>query len=192
MDDVKTYYNPLNGEYTKILRSSADTLGEYSLLEVNLMPGGGNPPHYHTRFTEEFIAVKGKLGLLYNKDIVYLDPGESRLVPIGVEHRFFNDSDEPIVFKIILRSGQPGFENFIKGLFGLVNDGKTTKKMIPKNPLYGAILLYWGDTHLKNLYFYLFSPLAALAYRIAKISGAERKLLDKYCLGEIVRDSQIK
>jgi len=177
----KTYYNPLNGEYTKILESSADTNGEYSLLEVSLMPGGGNPLHYHTRFTEEFIAVTGRLGLQYNKQTVYLEPGQKKLVPIGIEHRFFNDGNDPIVFRIILRSGQPGFENFIKTLFGLVNDGKTTKSMIPLNPLYGATLLHWGDTHLKNTYFKVFGPLAAIAYRIAKATGKEKKLLDLYC-----------
>lgn len=181
MKKTGTYYNPLNGEYTKILESSADTNGAYSLLEVLLMPGGGNPPHYHTRFTEEFFAVQGSLGLLYEKDTVYLEPGENRLVPIGIEHRFFNDGTEPIIFRIVLRSGQPGFENFIKALFGLVNDGKTTKNMIPKNLLYGAALLHWGDTHIKNVYFYIFSPLAAFAYRVAKAAGAEKKLLERYC-----------
>ncbi|MNK22224.1 Cupin domain protein [compost metagenome] len=181
MDNAKTYYNPINGEYTRILESSADTNGEYSLLEVSLMPGGGNPVHYHTRFTEEFFAVKGLLGLQYEKDILHLEPGQSRLVPIGVEHRFFNDSAEPIIFRIILRSGQPGFENFIKGLFGLVNDGKTTKSMVPKNPYYAVILLKWGDTHLKNTFFYLFTPFASLVYRLAVKLGREKKLLDKYC-----------
>jgi len=181
MNEPKTYYNPLNGEYTKIIESSADTTGKYSLLEVTLMPGGGNPPHYHKRFTEEFIAVKGQLGLLYNKEIVYLEPGQSKLVPIGIEHRFFNNESEPIVFRILLRNGQPGFENFIKALFGLINDGKTTKNMVPKNPLYSATLLFWGDTHIKNIFFYTFSPLAALAYRIARVTGADKKLLTKYC-----------
>lgn len=177
----ETYFNPINGEYTKILEPSDSVNGDYSLLEVCLMPGGGNPPHFHTQFTEEFIAVKGNLGLLYEKETIYLAPGESRLVPIGVEHRFFNDSSEPIIFRIVLRNGQPGFENFIKALFGLVNDGKTTNNMIPKNPLYGAALLKWGDTHLRNPYFYLFSPFASFAYQIAKITGAEKKLLSKYC-----------
>lgn len=181
MEQIKTYYNPLNGEYTKILETSADTNGEYSLLEVSLMPGGGNPIHYHTRFTEEFFAVNGKLGLRYEKDIVYLEPGESRLVPIGIEHRFFNDGSEPIVFRIILRDGQPGFENFIKALFGLVNDGKTTKGMVPLHPFHAAILLKWGDTHIKNTFFYLLTPFASLAYRIAVKLGAEKKLLEKYC-----------
>lgn len=181
MAEPKTYYNPLNGEYTRIMESSADTNGEYSLLEVSLMPGGGNPPHYHTRFIEEFIAVKGRLGLLYDKETVYLEPGQNKLVPIGIEHRFFNDGKDPILFRIILRSGQPGFENFIKGLFGLVNNGKTTKSMIPLNPLYGATLLHWGDTHLKNTYFRIFSPFAKLAYWFSRKTGSEKKLLDKYC-----------
>lgn len=181
MPQDKTYYNPINGEYTTILESSADTHGEYSFLEVTLRPGGGNPMHYHTRFTEEFFAVKGVLGLRYEKDTLHLQPGQSRLVPIGIEHRFFNDTPEDITFRIILRKGQPGFENFIKGLFGLINDGKTTKRQTPKNPFYAVLLLKWGDTHLKNPFFYLLSPLASLGYWLAIKLGIERKLLNKYC-----------
>ncbi|WP_294824347.1 hypothetical protein [uncultured Flavobacterium sp.] len=69
MGTQRIYHNPVNGEYARILQSSEDTGGEYSLLEVSLSPGGGNPLHYHTQFTEEFIAVKGNLGLQYYKDI---------------------------------------------------------------------------------------------------------------------------
>lgn len=181
MREHKTYHNPLNGEYTKILESAADTQGHYSLLEVCLIPGGGNPPHYHTRFTEEFIAVEGKLGLLYEENIFHLEPGESRMIPIGISHRFFNDGDKPIVFRIVLRDGQPGFENFIKALFGLVNDGRTTKTMIPKNPLISAVLLQWGDTHLRNNYFRLLSPFATAAFHLASAIGIERKLVKRYC-----------
>jgi mannose-6-phosphate isomerase-like protein (cupin superfamily) len=176
-----TYYNPINGEYTRILESALQTGGHHSLLEVNLMPGGGNPIHYHKRFTEEFFAVNGRLGLVFDKSTLYLEPGESKLVPIGREHRFFNDTDEPIVFRILLRKGQPGFENFIKALFGLVNDNKTTPTMVPKNLFYGAILLHWGDTHLKNNFFYLLTPFAAAAYKIAVRLGLEKRLLDRYC-----------
>lgn len=181
MPVVTTYHNPLNGEYTKILQSAEQTVGDYSLLEVCLKPGGGNPVHYHKRFTEEFLAVKGLLGIQYQKEVLHLSPGESRLVPIGIEHRFFNDTDEDIIFQIILRKGQPGFENFIKGLFGLVNDGKTTGNHIPKNPFHAAVLLQWGDTHVKNTFFYLLTPFAKTTYRLAQILGIEKKLLSRYC-----------
>ena len=177
----KTYHNPINGEYTKILESAAETEGEYTLLEVSLKPGGGNPIHYHKKFTEEFFAVKGTLGLWYKDKNIYLKPGESRLVPIGVAHRFFNDTNEDIIFRIILRKGQPGFENFIKSLFGLVNDSKTTAKQTPLNPFYAAVLLKWGYTHLKNPFFYLLTPFAGMAYFLAKLFKADIKLKDKYC-----------
>lgn len=181
MPEPKAYYNPVNGEYTKILESAADTNGEYSHLEVCLKPGGGNPPHYHKKFTEEFFAVKGLLGLQYEKEDLHLQPGENRLVPIGTVHRFFNDTNEEIIFRIILRKGQPGFENFIKSLFGLVNDRKTTKRQTPKNPLYAALLLKWGDTHLKNPFFYLLTPFAGMAYFLAKVTGADTRLKNRYC-----------
>ena len=180
MSAAKTYYNPINGEYTKILKSSADTAGAYSHLEVLLKPGGGNPLHYHTRFTEHFFAVKGTLGLQYEKDIVYLQPGEDTFVPVGTVHRFFNDTQEDIIFRIILREGQPGFENFIKVLFGLVNDGKVYRGQMPKNPFYAALLLRWGDTHIVSPVFKILTPFARLGYTIAIGLKLDKKLLKKY------------
>lgn len=181
MAEPKTYYNPVNGEYTRILESSEDTNGAYSLLEVSLSPGGGNPVHYHTRFTEEFTAVKGNLGLQYKKQELHLKPGETRLVPIGIPHRFFNDSDEVIVFRVILRPGQPGFEDFLKVMFGLVNDGKTiTKNQIPRNIYHIAVMYEWGDTHLANPFFRLFSPLVTPFYARAIRMGVDKQLLERY------------
>ena len=181
MPNPKTYYNPVNGEYARIIESSEDTGGEYSLLEVSLSPGGGNPLHYHTRFTEEFFALKGNLGLQYQKDIVHLKPGGKQLVPIGIPHRFFNDSTDEIVFRVKLRPGQPGFENFLKTMFGLVNDGKTiTKNQIPKNIYQIAVMHNWGDTHLANPLFRLISPMVKLFYKRAVHLGIEAELLERY------------
>lgn len=182
MGGPKTYYNPVNGEFARILESSADTNGKYSLLEVSLSAGGGNPLHYHTQFTEEFFAVKGNLGLQYKKDIVYLKPGEQQLVPIGIPHRFFNDSPDEIIFRVKLCPGQPGFENFLKAMFGLVNDGRTiTKNQIPKNIYHIAVMHNWGDTHLASLPFRIFSPLVRIFYKRAVKLGIEKELLEKYC-----------
>lgn len=178
----KTYHNPINGEYTTILESSAETNGAYTHFEVSLAPGGGNPLHYHTKFTEEFVAVKGLLGLQKSKTTVYLKPGESALVPTGHYHRFFNDADEPIIFRVKLTKGQPDFENFLKMMFGLVNDGKTiTKNQIPKNVYHIAVAYKWGDTHLTHPLFKLFSPLVLLFYIRAVKLGIEKDLLERYC-----------
>lgn len=177
-----TYHNPVNGEYTTILESSAQTNGAYTHFEVSLTPGGGNPLHYHTRFTEEFTAVKGNLGLQLGKKTLYLKPGERALVPVYSHHRFFNNSAETIIFRVKLTKGQPGFENFLKTMFGLVNDGKTvTKNQIPKNIYHIAVAYKWGDTHLTNPVFKIFSPLILLLYKRAVKVGIEKQLLETYC-----------
>lgn len=181
MSVSNTYYNPVNGELTTILESAADTNGEYTHFEVKLTPGGGNPIHYHTKFTEEFTAVKGKLGLYYENKNIYLQPGESRLVPVGVHHRFFNDTDGDIVFRVVLRKGQPDFEKFLITMFGLVNDRKTiTRNQIPKNIFTLAIMYRWGDTHLANPLIRFLSPVIISIARFARAIGMEKALTDKY------------
>ena len=178
----KTYHNPINGEYTTILESSKETNGAYTHFEVTLQAGGGNPVHYHTKFTEEFTAIAGKLGLKKGNKIVHLGSGESLLVPVRSPHRFFNDTDQPITFRVKLTPGQPNFENFLKVMFGLVNDGKTiTKNQIPKNIYHIAVVFVWGDTHLANPLFRLFSPLVLLFYKRAVKLGIDKQLLEKYC-----------
>jgi len=182
MHQPETYHNPINGEFTTILESSAQTDGAYTHFEVILSPGGGNPLHYHTKFTEEFTAVTGLLGLQQGKTIVQLKPGESLLVPVGSHHRFFNNSSEPILFRVKLSPGQPDFENFLKAMFGLVNDGRTmTKNQVPKNIYHIAVVFKWGDTHLTHPLFKLFSPLAKLFYKRAVKLGIEQELLERYC-----------
>jgi mannose-6-phosphate isomerase-like protein (cupin superfamily) len=181
MPHGKTYHNPVNGEYTTILQSAAETNGEYSHFEVSLTPGGGNPVHYHTKFTEEFFAVKGRLGLYYEHKNVYLQPGESKTVPIGMHHRFFNDTGEDIVFRVVLRKGQPDFEKFLIVMFGLVNDGKTiTKNQVPTNILTLAIMYRWGDTHLASPFIRLLAPFINGIGRFAKVIGKEKELTRKY------------
>lgn len=182
MPHPETYYNPVNGEHTTILESSAETGGEYTDFEVSLTPGGGNPIHYHTKFTEEFTAVKGRLGLYYDKGNVYLEPGETVVVPIGVHHRFFNDTNEAIVFRVVLRKGQPDFERFLKVMFGLVNDGRTIgKNQVPKNPYILAVMYEWGDTHLTNPIIKMLSPIIKLIYQKAVRLQIDKKLEEKYC-----------
>jgi quercetin dioxygenase-like cupin family protein len=182
MRQVKTYHNPINGEYTKILETSAETRGAHTLFEVSLSPGGGNPIHFHTKFTEEFFAIKGSLGLQSSKKKLLLAPGESLVVSPFTHHKFFNNSTEEIIFRVKLTPGQPDFENFLKAMFGLVNDRKTiTKNQIPKNIYHTAVMFAWGDTHLINPIIKLSKPILYKLYKKAQAKGIEQQLLNRYC-----------
>lgn len=178
----KTYYNPINGERTTLLQSATETAGAYTFFEVSLTPGGGNPLHYHKNFSEEFTAVSGTLGLQSGREQIHLQPGQTALVLPGTHHRFYNDTDETIVFRVKLSPGQPGFENFLKAMFGLVNDGQTvSKNQIPKNIFHIAIMFHWGDTHLSHPAAKIIAPLFGLLYKSAVKRGIEQQLLEKYC-----------
>lgn len=175
------YRNPITKEKAALLQTSASTKGAYTYIEVELQPGGGNPVHYHKKFTEQFEPISGTLGVHYLGEEMRLKPGQTFTVPIGNNHRFYNPNMEPIIFRARLEPGQPGFENFMAALFGLVRDGKTFgPNQIPYNPFYAVILLQWGDTQVDSLLFKLLSPFLSVMYTLSRKLGYEKKLLTKY------------
>ena len=177
----QVYLNPITQEKATILKTSEQTNGAYTLIEVELQPGGGNPIHFHERFTEDFYPQEGVLGVHYLGEEIMLPPGEHFKVPLLDVHRFYNPNEHPIVFQAKLEPGQPGFENFMAVLFGLVNDGKTfSKNQIPYNPFHAILLLHWGDTQVDHFLFRWIKPLLSLLVTLSRKLGYEKKLLKKY------------
>ena len=180
---MSVYYNSINNEQIKFLKTAKETNGSYSEIEVELAPGGGNPIHFHKRFTEHFFTVKGKLGLHYNGEKIILEEeADFAVLPMN-NHRFYNPSNtKTIIFKTKIIPGNTDFENFLKTQVGLVNDGKTFGKLqIPKNPFYLAVLLRWGDTQSDTLAYKLGKPFINIGFKFAQLLGLEDKLKEKYC-----------
>ena len=175
------FTNPITREKAHILKTSAETDGAFTLIQVELQPGGGNPIHYHTRFTESFEPILGTLGIHHEGSEYRLEPGDRLTVPIRDNHRFYNPTDEPITFHARLEPGQPGFENFLIALFGLVRDGKTFgRNQIPFNPLYAFVLLEWGDTQVDNRFFRWSRPLLSMLQSLSRKRKTEQQLYDRY------------
>lgn len=76
----RTIINPLYKDTITFLKTTKETGGDHSLHLLTLQPGGANPPHIHTAFTETFTAVEGILGLRLRNKTVFLRPGESYVV----------------------------------------------------------------------------------------------------------------
>lgn len=55
--------NPVIGEEITFLTTSKQSNGVKTLLEVTIGPKGGNPLHYHKRFSETFIVLDGELSV---------------------------------------------------------------------------------------------------------------------------------
>lgn len=95
-------------------------------------------------------------------------------------HRFFNDTNEDIIFHVLLNPGSIGFENSLRITYGLANDGLTNKKSVPKSLFHLAVVAKIGDSNLTGA-IGMITPLLDLLYRKAKKNGIEEKLIRKYC-----------
>jgi mannose-6-phosphate isomerase-like protein (cupin superfamily) len=163
------------------IQTSDETNSKMSELEITLMPKGGNFSHYHKAFTETFTAIDGALGLKLNGNkIKILQPNEAYSVAPHQVHSFFNPGEKEIKFNIKITPGHKGFENSLRILYGLAEDGLTDKKSMPININHVAVIGSISDSYLPG-FMKLLSPLfSLLAYR-AKKSGLEKTLIDKYC-----------
>ena len=176
----RTIINLLYKDTVTFLETSVETGGRHSLLDVTLMPGGGNLRHFHTAFTETFIAVKGILGLQLKDRRRLLYPGESYTVQENEVHNFFNPGDNEITFQIVFKPGHEGMENTLRIAYGLAADGLANKKGIPKN-LYAAALIMEMSNSYPTGIMSLIKPLLLLLAKRARKKGIEQMLIEKYC-----------
>jgi mannose-6-phosphate isomerase-like protein (cupin superfamily) len=175
----RLFVNPIFKDRVTVLKTSEETGGVYSLGELEISPGGGNPMHSHSTFEETFTAVKGILGISLKGEKYYLKPGDSITVPLHTPHHFFNNGQEPVTCHVRFN---PGNEDFVKGLavaYGLAADGKTNKIGLPKNLTNLAIMVSLMDTRPTGFLGLLFPLFKKLAKK-AKRNGTEQRLLEKY------------
>ena len=92
-DEKRTIYGG-GDEYT-FLATGDDTDRSYSFVEAVVPPGGGPPPHIHTREEEAFYVLEGDLLFRAGGQRVIATPGTFLHVPRGVVHHFKNEADKP-------------------------------------------------------------------------------------------------
>jgi mannose-6-phosphate isomerase-like protein (cupin superfamily) len=175
----RRYYNPIQKDYATFLETSEETGGQYTLLEVEVAPGGGNTPHYYLAYDEHFEVLKGTLEVLVDKEILTLRPGQKTVAPKNVLHRFRNPAEEPVEFLVELRPGHAGFEKAIKVAYGLASDSLVSANGVPRNPYYTAVLLEWSDMRLPGV-FTVAEPLFRLLAKRAQRKGIDKELEAKY------------
>lgn len=172
--------NPVIGEHVTFLKTSKLTNGASSLLEVYLGPKGGNPLHYHKRFSETFKVIEGELMVQVGKEIKALKTGDIAVAPINERHRFFNTSGKPVLFTCELNPASEGFENVLRIGFGLARDGKAASNGMPSSIWHMTVLMNMGEGYFVGV-FSLFEKLFRFLARTDKVKRIEKELLEKYC-----------
>ncbi len=178
----RTIKNPIIKDIVTFIDTSNETNGKQTLIKVELAPTGGNDLHFHKSFDETFTVLEGKLGIQVEKEIIYLNKGESATALKGQIHRFFNPSDEhDTAFNVLIQPGNQGFETSVQVAYGLARDGLTNSEMMPKSFYHLALLLYWGDTNLPGIYRWIEPVMRWLAKRAIK-QGIDKELIARYCI----------
>jgi quercetin dioxygenase-like cupin family protein len=105
-----SYWGP--GDRYTFLVTGEETGGAYFAMEAWVPPGGGPPPHVHTREDETFYVLEGEIEFLLGDEIVAAGPGDFVNVPRGTVHRFLNAGDETA--RMILTFTPAGMEGFFE------------------------------------------------------------------------------
>jgi len=90
------------GDVYRFLATGEETDGKYTLFEALVPPGGGPPPHIHSREVEAFFMLEGELAIYLGEKRHAANAGTFANVPIGMLHYFRNESKKPVRLLITL------------------------------------------------------------------------------------------
>jgi quercetin dioxygenase-like cupin family protein len=94
------------GDLYRFLATGEETNGKYAMWEAIVPPGGGPPPHIHSR--ESFYVLEGQMTFQLGEDRFVVGTGTFLNMPVGSLHCFKNESGQPA--RMILSVAPAGLE----------------------------------------------------------------------------------
>src|SRR5436309_6088012 len=132
------------GDVYRFLATGDDTNGKYALLEAIVPPGGGPPPHVHSREEEGFYILEGEITFQVGEKVIVATAGMFANMPVGTPHSFKNESGKPA--KMLILVAPAGLEKMFVEIGVPVPQGATTappptkeeiEKLLAVAPRYG-------------------------------------------------------
>jgi quercetin dioxygenase-like cupin family protein len=108
----------------RFLATGDDTGGQYALWEAIVPPGGGPPPHVHSREEEGFYVLEGEVTFTVNGDRVVAPAGTFANIPVGTPHSFKNESSRPA--RMLISVAPAGLERMFFEFGVPLAEGTTT------------------------------------------------------------------
>src|SRR5437660_11002064 len=112
------------GDVYRFLATGAETNGKYALWEAVVLPGGGPPPHVHSREEEGFYVLAGEITFTVNGERVVAAAGTFANMPVGTPHSFKNERDRPA--KMLISVAPAGLEQMFFEVGVPLAEGTTT------------------------------------------------------------------
>jgi quercetin dioxygenase-like cupin family protein len=132
------------GDVYRFLATGEDTNGKYALWEAVVPPGGGPPPHVHSREEEGFYILEGEITLHVGDERIVAMAGMFANMPVGTPHSFKNESSKPA--RMLISVAPAGLEHMFFEVGLPLAEGATTAlpptreeidKMLAVAPKYG-------------------------------------------------------
>jgi mannose-6-phosphate isomerase-like protein (cupin superfamily) len=132
------------GDVYRFLATGANTDGKYTIWEAIVPPGGGPPPHVHSREDEGFYILEGEITFHVGDKQIVATPGVFANMPIGTPHSFKNESGQPA--RMLITVAPAGLEGMFFEVGVALPDGATTalppskeeiEKLLKISPKYG-------------------------------------------------------
>jgi quercetin dioxygenase-like cupin family protein len=92
--------------------TAASTGGSFTVIECLTAPGGGPPPHVHTREDEFWYVLDGTFEIRIGDEVHAVVPGGFAYGPRGTAHSFRNTAETPS--RILLGFTPGGIEDFFR------------------------------------------------------------------------------
>ena len=134
----------LVGDVYRFLATGEDTNGKYALIQALVSPGGGPPPHVHSREDEGFYVLEGEITFTIDGERVVATAGMFANMPVGTPHSFKNESNKPAT--MLVSVAPAGLEKMFMEIGVPLADGATTalpptredvEKLLAVAPKYG-------------------------------------------------------
>ena len=141
----------ITGDTMTFKATGESTGGSLVLLENLTAPGGGPPPHVHTREDEFFYVLDGTFEIRIGDELHALGPGGFAYVRRGTVHNFRNTSDT--ASRILVGFTPGGIEGFFReagrpavddGLAPPVDDDEIARTMVAAQR-YGLESVAFGE-----------------------------------------------
>ena len=112
------------GDVYRFLATGEDTNGKYAMWEAIVPPGGGPPPHVHSREEEGFYVLEGEITFTIGETRHVAGTGMFANMPIGTPHSFKNESSRPA--KMLISVAPAGIEKMFFEFGVPLPEGSTT------------------------------------------------------------------
>ena len=118
------------GDICRFLATGEDTNGLYAMCEAIVSPGGGPPPHIHSREEEGFYVMEGEITFQIGDDRIVAKAGTFANMPIGTPHSFKNESNTTA--KMLITIAPAGLEQMFFEVSSPLPQGSIIAPQPPK------------------------------------------------------------